>query len=98
MTEKMPPKPTVEYRDNPEQAIAEAVKKLTSYLEGLEMLSCIEENDVPRLALMLSIGQDDALQVKWLEKYAYTELKLMCSTKQKKGGIRSVQVVEVAKQ
>jgi hypothetical protein len=96
---QLPPKPTSQYMDSPDIAIAQAIQKLTDRELSIEMLSCIEESDVPRLNLLLSIGQDSSLKVQFVEEYAHRELRLMCSTKQKKhAGIRSEQIVEVAKQ
>lgn len=99
----LPPKPTVSYMETPDVAIAQAVTKLTDPSanandRSIQMLSALREDDVARLALLITIGEDQKVGCPWLKDYAHTELRLACSVMQKRGGIRSEQVVEVAKQ
>jgi hypothetical protein len=82
---------------SPDLAVAKAIDGLTAKGLTLEMLSNLSENDVPRLSVMLTVGQDPDMDAGFLTQLAYNELALMCSVVMKRGGIRSEQIVEVAK-
>jgi hypothetical protein len=104
MTEKqnLPPNPkatTVQYMENYEVTVGQAVKTL-SELEGqnVEQTSCIDERDVPRYALLLNIGQDPDFRLTFIEGYAHTELRLMKSSRQKRGGVLMEIIALIAKQ
>lgn len=83
--------------ESPDLAVAKAIDSLTAKGLTLEMLSNIDENDVPRLATLLTIGHDPDMDAGFLQALAYNELALMCSVRNKKAGKRSEQVVEIAK-
>jgi hypothetical protein len=71
---------------------------MTAKGESIEMLGNLDNNDdVQRLALLISMGTDKDLEVEWLREYAYTELALTDSVRTKAGGIRSEHLVKITK-
>jgi hypothetical protein len=96
---KRPKKSLISQRQltTPDKSIADAIKFLTDNGITLEMLSNISENDVPRLAVMITVGKDEDLEADFLTDLARAELALMCSVVMKKGGIRSEQIKEITK-
>ncbi len=100
--------------ENCEIAKAKGIKAFTDTKHDLiEMLSTIDDIDVPRDALMLSIAEDKELNLddeqtpyekehnlephNFLKEYVYHEIKLSNSVPRKKGGIKSTQLVELLK-
>ena len=79
----------------PDLAVAKGIDSLTTKGLTIEMLSNISENDVPRLAVMLTLGQDPDFDAHFLTQLGYNELALMCSVTMKRGGIRSEQLKEI---
>lgn len=82
---------------DPNVSVAKAIDSLTEKNLKVEMLSNISENDVPRLAVAITAGQDEDLDAWFLDSYAHNELALMCSVVMKRGGIRSEQITEISK-
>lgn len=83
--------------ETPDRSVAKAIDSLTDKGTSLPMMSNLSENDVPRLAVMLTIGNDPDMNATFLRDLAHQELALMCSVVMKRAGVRSEQVVEVAK-
>jgi hypothetical protein len=95
---KLPPPPTTIIQETPDIALANTITKMTGKGETIEMLGNLDnDNDVQRLALLISMGTDSDLEVNWLRDYAYTELALTDSLRTKSGGIRSEHLVKITK-
>ena len=97
----LPPRPMVTYQSTPDVAVANTIGKMSEHghEDGkvLEMLSTISLEDVSRLSLFLTMGQDRDIGAAWLARFAYTELALSNSVPAKLGGIRSEQFVQITK-
>jgi len=94
---ELPPKPIVEYGEDIETATSKTMQIMTDE-QKIKMLSSIRENDVARIATLLTIGGDIEADIDFIKTYAYTELALSNSVMFKQGGIRSEQILKMIKQ
>lgn len=112
-----PPKPNLTQQEkmieNTEIAKAKSINALIeTEHKKLEMLSALDEFDIEQLSLLLSIADDDDLNLgafleddkifndpnNFLHEYCYHKLKLNNSNRNiKRGGIRSEQLKDVSK-
>lgn len=95
---QLPPQPIVQYAQTPDTAKADTIGKMTTK-DAIEQLGNIDsDNDVQRLAFLISIGEDLDIGMPFTKQIAFTELALTNSLRTKQGGIRSEHLVRITKE